>query len=98
MSATHEGDHVHRAGARGGDEARPPQVNAEREVDVEVLVDDTWWPGYLYHRDWQETTPGRWACFVRFNTWESPDGPIENLARHFDEAHIRTARIPAQGG
>jgi hypothetical protein len=79
------------------DEARTrPPVSANREVDVEVLVDDTWWPGYLYLRDWQETTQGRWVCFVRFNTWESPEGRIENRARHFNEDHIRPAKLPAR--
>jgi hypothetical protein len=81
-----------------GEVRRPPLVIAEREVDVEVLVDDVWWPGYLYGRDWQETAQRRWVCFVRFNTWGSPNGRIENLARHFDEDHIRPAKVPAQRG
>jgi hypothetical protein len=63
-------------------------MSIEREVDVEVLVNDVWWPGYLYRRDWHKTTQGRWVCFVRY-TARSPEGRIENRARHFDEEHIR---------
>jgi hypothetical protein len=71
--------------------SQPRPMLAEREVDVEVLVDDRWWPGYLDRRDWHEAEPGRWVCFVRFNTWRSPDGSIEDEARHFDQEHIRSA-------
>ena len=73
------------------DQALLARLSTEYEVDVEVLVDDVWWPGYLYLRDWHETTQGRRVCFVRFNTWESPEGRINDRARHFDEDHIRPA-------
>lgn len=86
-------------GAADVDEAhQSPPVSAEPEVDVEVSVDDTWWPGYLFRRDWHETTQGRWVCFVRFNTWGSPEGRIENRARHFEEDHIRPAKTPTRRG
>jgi hypothetical protein len=77
--------------AHAAEASQPRPMLAEREVDVEVLVDDSWWPGYLNRRDWHETSGGRWVCFVRFNTWRSPEGPIEDEARHFDEDHIRSA-------
>ncbi len=77
--------------AHAGRAFQPRPTLAERDLDVEVLVDDRWWPGYLHRRDWHEAEPGRWVCLVRFNTWSSPEGPIEDEARHFDEEHIRSA-------
>jgi hypothetical protein len=74
---------------------RPPLVMAQPEVDIEALVDDVWWPGYLYLRDWHQTPQNRWVCFVRYNT-RSSDGRIQHRARHFDEDHIRAAEVPAQ--
>jgi hypothetical protein len=74
-----------------GDAPHGPSMSFEREVDVEVLVDGAWWPGYLRHRDWHQTSGGRWLCPVRFSTWESPDGPIEDRTGRFDEDHLRPA-------
>ncbi len=69
----------------------PPQhsTSTERDVDVEVLVDGAWWPGYLRHRDWRRTSEGRWVCSVRFSTWGTPEGAIEDLTGDFDEDHLR---------
>ena len=71
-----------------GDEACPTPVSLEHETDVEVLVDDTWWPGYLYRHDWRKTSDGHLVCLVRFTT-RAPDGRMENRASRFDEEHIR---------
>lgn len=35
-------------------------------IDVEVHVDDTWWPGTLEH--WRQTADGRWDGWVRYST------------------------------
>ena len=68
--------------------ARLPLMSTDPEVDVEVLVDETWWPGYLFRSDWRKVSQGPPVCLVRFTT-RSAEGRMENRARHFDENHIR---------
>jgi hypothetical protein len=72
---------------RADEAARPPLMTTDPEVDVEVLVDDTWWPGYLFRSDWRKASQGPSVCLVRFTT-RTPEG-LENRARQFDEVHIR---------
>ena len=68
---------------------RQDSSSMDRDVDVEVLIDGAWWPGYLRRRDWYQASEGRWACPVRFSTWESPEGSIESRTGDFDEDHVR---------
>ena len=54
------------------------------DVEVEVLVDGTWWPGWLDPDHWRRTPEGRWEGFVRWSK-----GPADDFLRHFVEADIR---------
>lgn len=51
------------------------------DIDVEVLVDDTWWPGVLEHR---RQADDRWEGFVRWST-----GPGENRIGWYDYEQLR---------
>jgi hypothetical protein len=50
-------------------------------VDVEVLVDGTWWPGNLEH--WRRRDD-RWEGWIRWST-----GPGENRVDWFPAERIR---------
>lgn len=51
------------------------------DVDVEVLVNDTWWPGVLEHR---RQAGDRWEGFVRWST-----GPGETRIGWYDCEQLR---------
>jgi hypothetical protein len=53
------------------------------DVQVEVLVDDTWWPGWLDPSTWRQVD-GRWRAFVRWQT-----APAENHLGTFDQDQIK---------
>ncbi len=57
--------------------------NRHDDVQVEVLLDGTWWPGWLDPDDWAKTG-GRWHAMVRYQT-----GVAENMIREFDQDQIR---------
>lgn len=50
-------------------------------IDVEVLVDDTWWSGTLEH--WRQRD-GRWEGWVRYST-----GVGENRLGWYDQKLVR---------
>ncbi|QNN54703.1 hypothetical protein [Nocardioides mesophilus] len=56
------------------------------DVDIKVLVDDTWWPGVLEHRRQAEQ---QWEGFVRWST-----GPGENRVSWYpyDRLRVRARR------
>jgi hypothetical protein len=54
------------------------------DVQVEVGVDDVWWPGWLDRADWRRTREGRWECCARWTT-----GPAENRLGMFATDDIR---------
>lgn len=51
-------------------------------LDVEVYVDDRWWPGVLEH--WRQTAEGRWEGWVRWST-----GPSETRIGWYDQDRVR---------
>lgn len=51
------------------------------DIEVEVLVDGTWWPGFLEHRRQRD---GRWEGFVRWTR-----GPGLNHLGWYDYDDLR---------
>ena len=52
-------------------------------IDVEVNVDDVWWPGHVEH--WRQRS-GRWEAWVRYST-----GVGETRIGWFDSDFVRRA-------
>lgn len=59
-------------------------TNRLDDVEVEVLVAGTWWPGWLDRDYWRKASGGRWEAFVR---WTRTGG--EQHMDWFDEDQIR---------
>ena len=51
------------------------------DVDVEILIDDTWWPGTLEHR---RPAVDSWEGFVRWST-----GPGQNRIGWYPYEQLR---------
>ena len=64
------------------------------EVDVEVRVGDTWWPGYLYRRDWRKNLEGHWQCFVCYTAPDPTEPGVRAAPRngYFNDDNIRPLR------
>jgi hypothetical protein len=50
-------------------------------IEVEVNVDETWWPGHLEH--WRQSS-GRWEAWIRYST-----GVGETRIGWFDAEAVR---------
>ena len=70
-----------------GQRARQPA----QEVDVEVRIDGTWWPGYLYDHHWRKNLAGRWQCFVSYVAVDPvhPSGRATTRSGYFNDNDIR---------
>jgi hypothetical protein len=57
--------------------------NRFADLQIEVRVDDKWWPGWLDPDDWCQRD-GRWVALVRWSM-----GPTDNRLKTFDQDDIR---------
>lgn len=54
------------------------------DVEVQVHVDGTWWPGWLDPQYWRRDPAGGWEGYVRWTK-----GPALNYLDHFPAGEIR---------
>lgn len=100
--ASGQAHHERRAAAQGRTTAQGERRSAAAqrsaepadEVDIEVRIDDTWLPGYLYARDWRKNLGGHWQCFVYYVATD-PTGRTASRTGYFNDNNIR--QVSASG-